>query len=256
MKDVIKKVLTGLLLLEAQAVVRRYKPRIVAITGSVGKTSTKDAVYEVVAKGTHARKSQKSFNSEIGLPLTIIGRPNAWNNPMAWIQNLIDGLFLIIFKASYPDWLVLEVGADRPGDIQSVAKWLPVEIAVITRLPEVPVHVEFFSSADEVVAEKAALIDALTPDGTLVLYADDERANHMRLRAVGKHIITFGFSDEVDVRATDFEIVYEEGIDRAPVGIRARIQAGGLSLPVTVLGSRGLAAICAAARAHAFSTRR
>src|SRR6185437_9248398 len=166
MKDFFKKIIITLLTLEAQAVIKRYKPRIVAVTGSVGKTSAKDAIYEVLVatSGARVRKSQKSFNSELGLPLTILGRPNAWNNPLGWLQNLFDGLLLIIRHSPYPEWLVLEVGADRPGDIKSVATWLPVEVAVITRLPEVPVHVEFFSSPEEVVEEKAALIDALTPN--------------------------------------------------------------------------------------------
>jgi len=252
MKDFFRKIIIVLLTLEAKAVVRRYKPRIVAVTGSVGKTSAKDAIYEVLAHtggGVRVRKSQKSFNSELGLPLTILGRPNAWNNPLGWIQNLLDGLFLIMFHSPYPEWLVLEVGADRPGDIQSVAKWLPVEVAVITRLPEVPVHVEFFNSPEEVVEEKAALIDALVPDGTLVLYADpsrqggaeadDSRANDMRRRAVGKHVVTFGFTDEVDVRAQNFKVIYEEGQEHMPVGIEAHIALGGVSVPAQVLGTAG-----------------
>lgn len=125
--------------------VRKYKPRIVAVTGSVGKTSTKDAIFAVLADNQHVRKSDKSFNSEIGLPLTILGCPNAWNNPLRWLQNIFDGFLLLVLPSRYPAWLVLEVGADRPGDISGVAKWLPVDVAVITRLPEVPVHVEFLT---------------------------------------------------------------------------------------------------------------
>jgi UDP-N-acetylmuramoyl-tripeptide--D-alanyl-D-alanine ligase len=241
MKAFFKKILVFILIAEAKAVIRRYKPRIVAVTGSVGKTSTKDAIYEVLAQSMRSkvRKSQKSFNSEVGLPLTILGRPNAWNNPLGWLQNIIDGLFLIIFHAPYPEWLVLEVGADRPGDIQSVAKWLPVEIAVITRLPEVPVHVEFFSSPQQVVDEKAALIDALQPEGTLVIYGDDERAEELRPRASGKHIITFGMSEKADVRAEGFSVLYEEGVMRQPVGITAQVGTGGKSMPLSVIGTVG-----------------
>src|SRR5471032_250749 len=106
MRITVKKIVTSVLMLEARAAVQRYKPHIIAITGSVGKTSTKDAIYEVVAEGAHVRKSQKSFNSEIGLPLTILGRPNAWSNPFKWLLNLIDGLLLLAFTNSYPEWLV------------------------------------------------------------------------------------------------------------------------------------------------------
>ena len=144
MRTVFKNLVVAVITLEARAVLRKYKPKIVAITGSVGKTSTKDAIYAALARGGRVRKSEKSFNSEIGLPLTILGVPNAWHNPLRWLQNIVDGLFLLVLTVEYPEWLVLEVGADRPGDIRSLAAWLPVDIAVITRLPEIPVHVEFF----------------------------------------------------------------------------------------------------------------
>jgi UDP-N-acetylmuramyl pentapeptide synthase len=249
MKQLLKKIVVFLLILEAKAIIKKYRPRIIAITGSVGKTSTKDAIFQVVAPGTYARKSQKSFNSELGLPLTILGRPNAWNNPIGWLQNLIDGLSLIIFSTRYPKWLVLEVGADRPGDIQSVAKWLPVEVAVITRLPEVPVHVEFFSSPDEVVKEKAALIDALLPHGTLVVYGDDKRAPELIEKAKGKHIVTFGFAEGNDVRAADFTLHKTEG--SMPLGMDAMVETKHGSIPLRVAGALGAHSILPALAAVA-----
>ena len=266
MRTAFKKIVLLLLSLEARLTVARYKPHIIAVTGSVGKTSTKDAIYEVVAEGAYVRKSQKSFNSEIGLPLTILGRPNAWNNPFKWVLNLLDGLLLIVVGSRYPEWLVLEVGADRPGDIKKVATWLPVNIAVITRLPEVPVHVEFFESAEQVVEEKAALIDALLPDGTLVLYADDARAEEFKLRfrdgnpdaSVGAptqgrrgKIITFGFAPGADVRAEDTTILFESGTEHWPIGMSTRLTIDGVSVPIEVEGAIGthtlLPALAAAA---------
>jgi UDP-N-acetylmuramoyl-tripeptide--D-alanyl-D-alanine ligase len=224
---------------EARAVVKRYKPHIVAVTGSVGKTSAKDAIYAVLAQSEHVRKSEKSFNTEVGLPLTILGQPNAWNNPLRWAQNLLDGLLLLAFRQSYPRWLVLEVGADRPEDIRFVSTWLPVTVAVITRLPEVMAHVEFFDSQDQVVEEKAALIAALVPQGTLVLYGDDARTPMLKARAGEKKVITFGFSAEADVHAEDLTILYEEGKEQFPIGMSARISAGGISAPVEVAGTVG-----------------
>ena len=167
MREAFKKVVVWVLTREARAVLRKYNPKVVAVTGSVGKTSTKDAIFAVLATRYHVRKSEKSFNSEVGLPLTILGLENAWGNPLKWLQNMFDGLLLILFSAQYPEWLVLEVGADRPGDISSLRRWLRTEVVVITRLPEVPVHVEFFGSAQEVIEEKASLIDTLRPGGAL-----------------------------------------------------------------------------------------
>lgn len=237
MRDFAKHLILKCLMWEAKLAIRKYKPRIIAITGSVGKTSTKDAIYAVVSRGAYARKSEKSFNSEIGVPLTILGLQNAWSNPLKWLANLIDGLFLIAVGNRYPEWLVLEVGADRPGDIRSLASWLPVDIAVITRLPDVPVHVEFFDSPEAVAEEKASLIKALKPDGTLVLYADDERTKRLSERAEGRHVVFYGMSPDAYVHAEHMLPVFDaEGY---PEGMTAQIYVGEATAPIEIKGTIG-----------------
>src|SRR3954467_6208931 len=97
--QLIKKILVWILTLESKLILARYKPYIIAVTGSVGKTSTKDAIFEVLRtrgtgdgqNGNFVRKSEKSLNSEIGLPLTIIGVPNAWRSASGWFDNLTAG---------------------------------------------------------------------------------------------------------------------------------------------------------------------
>src|SRR3989344_1903834 len=144
MKSFFKKIITAILQAEARLILRKYKPKIAAITGTVGKTSAKDAIYTVLSGSHYVRKSQKSFNSELGVPLTIIGAASGWNNPLLWLYNIIAGLGVILLKNHYPKWLVLEVGVDQPGDMQKITSWLKPDIAVITRFSKVPVHVEFF----------------------------------------------------------------------------------------------------------------
>ncbi len=252
MKALFKKIVVYVLTLEAQAVLRRYKPQIVAVTGSVGKTSTKDAIFAVVSQGAHARRSEKSFNSEIGIPLTILGLPNGWDNPFRWIQNMLEGLLLVFVSSPYPRWLVLEVGADRPGDIKNAAKWLKVDIALITRLPEVPVHVEFFDSPTEVVEEKAALITALKPGGMLILYGDDDKTRALSNRVrEGTKILRFGLKPDNEVYATNFSLLREGNAPQFPLGISATLHQGGESAPLSVIGTAGehqlLPAVAAAA---------
>src|SRR3989344_5273380 len=245
MKNIFKKLVVFIITLQARAVLRKYKPVIVAVTGSVGKTSTKDAIYAVLAKSARVRKSEKSFNSEVGLPLTILGVPNAWNNPFRWLQNIIDGIFILIFTVQYPEWLILEVGADRPGDIRSFSAWLPVDIAVITLLPEMPVHVEFFDSPEAVIEEKASIIDAIKPGGVLALFADDPRTLGLqhRLPAPDARIITFGFAEGADVRGEHVKLLQEKGKDNWPIGMTATITSDGDSVPLEIAGAAG---------AHAF----
>jgi UDP-N-acetylmuramyl pentapeptide synthase len=179
----------------------------------------------------------------VGVPLTILGCPNAWHSPLRWIQNLFHGLLLLLFRAQYPQWLVLEVGADKPGDIRSVASWLSVDVAVITRLPEVPVHVEFFSSSEEVVEEKAALIEALKPGGTLVLYGDEERTRALKARAQqrGASVVLFGLSPKVDVQGIDFEPLMQGGMWPIGMQFKVAVHTEGTQnpIPLTLHGAMG-----------------
>ncbi len=237
-----KKIIVTALTWEARVVLHKYNPKVVAVTGSVGKTSAKDAIYSVISGRFSTRKSEKSFNSEVGLPLTILGAPNAWHNPLRWLQNLLDGLVLLAFDSRYPEWLVLEVGADRPGDISSLRRWLKTDIVVIMRLPEMPVHVEFFDSPEQLMEEKAALIDTLRPGGALLLYADDSKTEALarRLPAPDARVMTFGFGEGAEVRGLDTAVVYEEEHGkRQPVGVKGLIRIRGALLTFEVLGTLG-----------------
>ncbi|MFA6463673.1 MAG: hypothetical protein WCV55_01555, partial [Candidatus Paceibacterota bacterium] len=73
MKKILKKIVVWILTIEAKLALKRYKPSIIAVTGSVGKTSTKDAIFTAISPFYHVRKSSKSYNSDIGIPLTILG---------------------------------------------------------------------------------------------------------------------------------------------------------------------------------------
>src|SRR5574343_1370255 len=114
MKSLFKKILVSILIAESNIVLNKYKPTVISVTGNVGKTSTKDAIFAVLSDTIFTRKSEKSYNSEIGLPLTILGCKNGWNNIFIWIENILIGLELILFKSEYPKCFVLEVGADHP----------------------------------------------------------------------------------------------------------------------------------------------
>jgi UDP-N-acetylmuramoyl-tripeptide--D-alanyl-D-alanine ligase len=173
MKTIFRKIITYILQIESRLVISKYKPKIIAITGSVGKTSTKDAIFAVLSGVSYVRKSEKSYNSEIGLPLTILGVPNGWNNPLVWIKNLCKGLWLFLGPHTYPTWLVLEVGIGHPGDMHRTADWLQTDVVIITAIGETPAHIEFFSSRKSLIEEKSSLIQTLKKDGLLILNADD-----------------------------------------------------------------------------------
>jgi UDP-N-acetylmuramoyl-tripeptide--D-alanyl-D-alanine ligase len=238
MKNTLKKIIAKILEIEAWSIIKKYKPKIIAITGSVGKTSTKDAIYSVISKSFHARKSEKSFNSDIGVPLTILGCNNAWNDPIKWLQNICHGLSLIIFRHSYPEWLVLEVGADRPGDIKKIAKWLKPDVVVVTKFSKVPVHIEYFKDKNAVVLEKGFLVNALKHDGTLILNSDDEAAFAFKNKTENK-VITYGLEGNTEVRATNYSVYYSEKTAE-PFGIYFKVEYAGNCLPVKIIGTLGM----------------
>jgi len=191
MKQIFKNIVVAIITLEAKILLKRKKPMIIAITGSVGKTSAKDAIYTVLKDHVHARKSQKSYNSEIGVPLSVLGLKNGWNNPFLWAKNIFDGALTAFFDSEYPEVLVLEVGVDRPGDMKTLTQWMTPDIVVLTRLPDVPVHVEYFNAPEDVIAEKMHLVHALKEDGVLIYNNDDEK---IRKELENVRHQSFGFS--------------------------------------------------------------
>src|SRR3989338_369090 len=151
MEEILKNTVINILTWEAKQILKKYKPKIVAVTGSVGKTSTKDAIALVLESGfKKVGKSEKSYNSELGVPLAIIGAKSGWNSALKWLEVIWKGARLIVERNSYPEFLVLEIGADRPGDIKKIRSWLTPDVAVVTALADTPVHVEFFQSPEEV----------------------------------------------------------------------------------------------------------
>jgi UDP-N-acetylmuramoyl-tripeptide--D-alanyl-D-alanine ligase len=219
MKSIFKKIITNILFLESKLILKKYKPYIIAVTGSVGKTSTKDAIYSLISSNLKVRKSEKSFNSEIGVPLTILGVANAWSDPVAWLKNIFYGLELIFFKFPYPECLVVEVGADHPNDIKNVAKWLKPDIAVLTKVGSVPVHVEFFPSIESLLLEKFQLPKALKKDG-IFIFSNDDIAIKSLAPAIERKQFTFAIDNNADLTAKDESILYEErdGL-KFPIGI-------------------------------------
>jgi len=236
MKQILKKIIISILILEARLVLKKYKPRIIAVTGNVGKTSTKDAIYTIISKVHYVRKSEKSFNSEIGIPLTIIGGRNGWNNIFIWLQNIFEGLALIFLKNHYPKCLILEVGADRPGLMAQITSWLKPDIVVVTKIGEVPVHVEIFKTTEKLVQEKAALVEALKNDGLLIMYADDENSMSLKSKFPGR-VVTYGFSEGSILLASNEKILYDNS--GRPTGINFKVNYGSNSVPVRLNRSLG-----------------
>ncbi len=247
MKNFLLKILKWLLKTLAQLTIWRYKPGIIGVTGSVGKTSAKEAIFAVLSQERRVRRSSGNFNNELGLPLTILGDWQEIKGLFFWPKVILLSLLQIIFKLPYPEILVLEYGADKPGDIRYLFKIAKPQIGVITAVGEIPVHVEFYSGPEAVAREKSKIIEILPANGFAVLNSDDITVMEMKNRTRA-HLMTFGFNEEAQVKISNFENQMEE---EAPEGISFKLEYGGSFVPVKIKRNFGRAPAYAAAAASA-----
>jgi UDP-N-acetylmuramoyl-tripeptide--D-alanyl-D-alanine ligase len=238
LKRFLKKIIVFIITLEARLILRRYKPKIVAITGSVGKTSAKDAIAAVLGRKFFARKNAKSYNSEIGAPLTILDCESGWLNPFVWLANIAKGLKPLIKKAHYPKWLVLEMGVERPKDMENLTSWIKPNIAVITALAEIPPHVEFFAGPEDLFKEKMKLFETLGPNDFAILNSDDKTLCEAKEK-IRAQIITFGFGEDADLRASNYHVLYRKEEIEIPEGITFKVDFKGSTIPVRIFETFG-----------------
>ncbi|RVU70697.1 MULTISPECIES: UDP-N-acetylmuramoyl-tripeptide--D-alanyl-D-alanine ligase [Lactobacillus] len=156
---------------------RKVNPTVVGITGSNGKTTTKDMVAAVLSKRFNVHKTQANFNNEIGVPMTILEmKPNT-------------------------EILVLEMGMDRPGQLHHLSELTHPDVAVITMIGEA--HIEFFGTRDKIADAKMEITDFLREDGEFI-YNGDEPLLAERAKKIEQAKATFGFKDNDTVYATAF----------------------------------------------------
>jgi UDP-N-acetylmuramoyl-tripeptide--D-alanyl-D-alanine ligase len=157
----------------------RSHARIIAVTGSVGKTSTKEALRTVLSTAGVTHASAASYNNHWGVPLTLARMPAAMQY----------GIF--------------EIGMNHAGEITPLVGMVRPHIAIITKIA--PVHLEYFDSIDAIAEAKAEIFSGLTEDGIAVLNRDDKQYGLLRDRAqqssVGR-ILSFGEHPEADARLT------------------------------------------------------
>lgn len=225
MKSKKLQLLEKLLRFMAAAVIRKHKPRIVGITGSVGKTSTKEAVFLVLSSKYNVRKNLKNYNNEIGIPLTVIGAESGGRSVFKWLLAFLKWIMLIILPVKYPEILVLEMGVDHPGDMKYLTSFIPAEAGVLTNISSS--HLEFFKDIEQIAKEKGRLVESLPEEGAAILNADDEMVLSLREKTRVK-VITYGFSESAQVKATDVVFNYIEG---EPGGLSLKLNYEGKVIP-------------------------
>ncbi len=225
--------------------IKKYQPGIIAITGSVGKTSTKEAIFAVLKNYRSVRANSGNFNNEIGMPLTILGGWDKISGRYFWLKVIFASLFRLAFRLRYPELLILEYAADKPGDIKYLLDIAKPQIGIVTTIGEIPVHVEFYSGPDAVAREKSKVVEVLPANGFAILNNDDEAVWNMKDRTRA-HIMTYGFSEASTLQISNFENRMDG--DR-PAGIAFKLSYGGSFVPVRLEECFGKAQAYASAAA-------
>src|SRR5713101_5648199 len=182
----------------ARNVYERWGRPVIGITGSAGKTTTKELTAHVLsANGHRILKSERNYNNGLGLPLSVLQMVSRGHRPDDY------------------DLAVLEMGMSSPThEIRRLVKITPPDVGV--ELMVAPVHLEHLGTIENVAAMKAELIEGLKPGGVAVLNADDELVMEMKSKTDGP-VLTFAIENKADVTAS--------GIDASRFGsIRFRLQ--------------------------------
>ncbi|MEI7891401.1 MAG: UDP-N-acetylmuramoyl-tripeptide--D-alanyl-D-alanine ligase [bacterium] len=225
MKPLRIKILEIILKWMAKVVLKVHEPKIVAITGSVGKTSTKAAVFAVLSEKFYVRENQKNYNNEIGIPLTIIGVDSGGKNIFKWLWIFCKWIMVIIVPR-YPDILILELGVDHPGDMQYFMSFLHPTVGIVTNVSVS--HIEFFKTVENIAKEKGFLIESIGSDGYAILNADDAAAMALNKRTLAQ-VFSFGKSEMAKVGASS--VVYNYNDDK-PEGISFKLNYDGKNIPI------------------------
>ncbi len=229
MKTIVAKILGAL----TRLALMKFKPVIVGITGSVGKTSTKEAVATVLKSRFTVRSSSGNYNNEFGLPLTVLGQDSPGKNPLGWLWLFVKSI-LMILGGSYPQVLVLEMGSDKPGDIPYLLTLTgPLDYAVVTDIGIS--HMMNYPSVEALAKEKLALARGIKPNGAAVLNMDNDQILAFIKSKKGGTVLTYGMDQEADVAAVEMQIYNKDNV----YGLNFKIKHKGTVVPVLLPDALG-----------------
>jgi UDP-N-acetylmuramoyl-tripeptide--D-alanyl-D-alanine ligase len=174
--------------------------RIIGITGSVGKTTTKEFLHTLLSTAFPTYKSSGNFNNHLGLPLSLL------------------------HLSSQHEWAVLEYGMNHAGEIRGLTAIAAPDIAVITNVK--PVHLEFFPDLHAIALAKKEILEGMKPDGTAVLNGDDPLVREISQDFTGQKIF-FGISDDADISARNLQL-------RGWKGMTFELTFGDRSAPISL----------------------
>ncbi|MEM7073451.1 MAG: UDP-N-acetylmuramoyl-tripeptide--D-alanyl-D-alanine ligase [Pseudomonadota bacterium] len=169
----------------------RATARVIGITGSVGKTSTKEMLREVLGGQGRVHAAEASYNNHWGVPLTLARLPRD------------------------ADFAVIEIGMSNPGEIAPLARMAALDVAIITTIA--PAHLEALGSLEAIATEKASIFEGIQPGGTAIVNGDVSTTDILQAAArdAGATVVTFGETDACTMRLSDVQLIDQITVARA-----------------------------------------
>lgn len=238
---IMKQLISRYIVWCAHRKMKKNTAKVIAITGSVGKSSTKEAVFTVLKNHYRVRANYGSLNNELGLPLAIFGQRNGTNIfSWAWVVVKIT-LKTFVFDNKI-DIYVLECGIDNPGDMDVILDLITPDITVITTVEEA--HMEYFKTFAALVTEKWKLAHGTKEGGIVIANYDNSPTLEERNKIVKKHVITFGLNQKADYfgytityneAGTDFFVNHKNQQQQFHLNLLGKVQAYTV-LPAIIIG--------------------
>lgn len=232
MKDFIKKTVLRFLIALARIRLRRLRLFVVGVTGSIGKTSTKDAIYTVLKQRYQVYRSKKSYNTDFGLPLAILEQDSGFSSSVKWVRTLAGAAWNAFIGGRHMQMLVLEMGVDKPGDMDTLLKFVRPQVGVMTNIKPVHLAEGQFKDLDDIFREKRKLVESLPEKGIAILNADDPYIATLQGALTCRKIL-YGFSEAADLRAfgvkhsfegLEFALQYKNQVTEAHVALLGAFQ--------------------------------
>jgi UDP-N-acetylmuramyl pentapeptide synthase len=209
---------------------KKHKPLVVGVTGSVGKSSAKDAIALALSSHYTVRKTEGNLNNEFGTPLSVFGLRSGGSSTLAWAVVLLRMLQQRYFTHTFPEALVLEMGVDRPGDMKYLLSFVTIDIGVVTHVSAS--HLKFFKSLGGIAKEKGEIIRSFqSGKGVAIVNADNPYTRAMKEKTNAARVITYGLKQEADVRGNNLTLLQNTQGTKMP-SYTLKIEAEGRSVPL------------------------
>lgn len=223
MKGLLKNIVFRILKALARRQLRRSHPQVIGVTGSAGKTSSKEAIFSVLERRFRVKRNKGSFNSDFGVALSILDLESGYSSPSQWVKILFKALWRSLQKVEPLDYLVQEMGVDKPGDMDKILELVKPDIMVFLNVKNVHRGKGQFENKEAILKEKSKACFAVRPGGWVILNGDDLFTEQLAT-TLSANVLKFGLSESCELKASQVKsredglsFILNYGEERTPI---------------------------------------